>query len=98
MFRRSGRRFADKSMRQIKRATIPPQQPSRRAKSSPQRLSELFLDMLAAERGAGNNTLEAYGRDLDDLAQHLAGAGTTVAAAATADLRAYLAALAPGAL
>src|ERR1700722_6957513 len=94
MFRRSGRRFADENMRQIKRATMAHHQPSRRAKSSPQRLSELFLDMLAAERGAGKNTLEAYGRDLDDLAQHLAGAGTTVAAAATADLRAYLAALA----
>src|ERR1700722_17365198 len=94
MFRRSGRRFADENMRQIKRATMAHHQPSRRAKSSPQRLSELFLDMLAADRGAGKNTLEAYGRDLDDLAQHLAGAGTTVAAAATADLRAYLAALA----
>ena len=97
MFRRNGRRFADKNMRQIKQATMarqPHPQPSRRSKSSPQRLSELFLDMLAAERGAGTNTLEAYGRDLDDLAQHLAGAGTTVAAAATADLRAYLAALA----
>ena len=75
-------------------ARQPQQRANRAAKQSPQRLSELFLDMLAAERGAGKNTLEAYGRDLDDLAQHLAGAGTTVAAAATADLRAYLAALA----
>jgi integrase/recombinase XerD len=50
--------------------------------------------MLAAERGAGKNTIEAYGRDLDDLAQNLAGAGTTVAAATTAELRAYLASLA----
>jgi len=75
-------------------ARQPHQQPSRPAKRSPQRLPELFLDMLAAERGAGQNTLEAYRRDLDDLAQHLAGAGTTVVAATTADLRAYLAALA----
>jgi integrase/recombinase XerD len=70
------------------------QQTGRRAKTSPRRLTELFLDMLAAERGAGKNTLEAYGRDLDDLAQHLAGARTTVAAASTAELRSYLASLA----
>ena len=63
-------------------------------KNSPQRLTGLFLDMLAAERGAGRNTLEAYTRDLDDLARHLAATGTTIAAATTADLRAYLGALA----
>jgi integrase/recombinase XerD len=56
-------------------------------------LTGLFLDMLAAERGAGRNTLEAYTRDLDDLADHLAQAGKTIAAATTADLRAYLATL-----
>jgi integrase/recombinase XerD len=61
---------------------------------SPQKLPALFLDMLAAERGAGKNTLEAYTRDLDDLASYLAGAKTTIAAAATADLRAYLGTLA----
>ncbi len=64
------------------------------AKNSPQRLTGLFLDMLAAERGAGRNTLEAYTRDLDDLADHLAQASKTIAAATTADLRAYLATLA----
>jgi len=58
------------------------------------RLTGLFLDMLAAERGAGRNTLEAYARDLDDLADHLAAGGATIAAATTADLRSYLAALA----
>ena len=31
----------------------------------------LFLDMLAAERGAGENTLAAYRRDLADFAAHL---------------------------
>ena len=30
------------------------------------RLAGLFLDMLAAERGAAANTLDAYRRDLDD--------------------------------
>jgi integrase/recombinase XerD len=63
---------------------------ARPPKHSPQRLTGLFLDMLAAERGAGPNTLEAYTRDLDDLAAYLAAAKTTIATAATADLRAYL--------
>jgi integrase/recombinase XerD len=50
---------------------------------------ELFLDMLAAERGAGENTLAAYRRDLDDLAAHLP-AGRGIANASADDLRAYL--------
>jgi integrase/recombinase XerD len=75
-------------------ARAPSKRTSKPAKNSPQRLTGLFLDMLAAERGAGRNTLEAYTRDLDDLADHLAGTGTTIAAATTADLRAYLATLA----
>jgi integrase/recombinase XerD len=71
-----------------------PNRPTTRpTKNSPQRLTGLFLDMLAAERGAGRNTLEAYTRDLDDLAHHLADTRTTIAAATTADLRAYLATL-----
>jgi integrase/recombinase XerD len=56
-------------------------------------LVELFLDMLAAERGAGDNTLQAYARDLADLAAHLP-AGRTVANASSDDLRAYLGGLA----
>jgi integrase/recombinase XerD len=56
-----------------------------------QSLIELFLDMLAAERGASRNTLDAYRRDLSDLAAGLAGAGLTVVGAAGDDLRAYLA-------
>jgi integrase/recombinase XerD len=75
-------------------ARAPKQQSGKPAKNSPQRLTGLFLDMLAAERGAGANTLEAYTRDLDDLAHHLGEKGTTIAAATTADLRAYLGALA----
>src|SRR5215475_13750026 len=54
-------------------------------------LIELFLDMLAAERGAGENTLGAYRRDLNDLAAHLQGTGATVVSAETDDLRDYLA-------
>lgn len=67
---------------------------SRKAGETARRLTGLFLDMLAAERGAGRNTLEAYARDLDDLADHLAAGGVTIAAATTADLRGYLSALA----
>jgi integrase/recombinase XerD len=63
-------------------------------KSASPRLTGLFLDMLAAERGAGKNTLEAYTRDLEDLAAYLAAKKKTVAAATTSDLRAYLATLA----
>jgi integrase/recombinase XerD len=54
------------------------------------RLTELFLDMLASERGGAANTLVAYARDLDDLAAFLKARGRTVATAATPDLRAYL--------
>ncbi len=67
---------------------------TRLPKSSPHRFTGLFLDMLAAERGGGRNTLEAYGRDLDDLADFLGRAKKTIATATTADLRAYLASLA----
>jgi integrase/recombinase XerD len=58
-------------------------------KPTDDRLVSLFLDMLAAERGAGKNTLAAYGRDLDDFADHLAGR-RGIAAATTDDIRAYL--------
>jgi integrase/recombinase XerD len=64
------------------------------ARGSDERLVALFLDMLAAERGAGPNTLAAYGRDLADFAAHLADTSHTVASAATDDVRAYLGALA----
>ena len=48
-----------------------------RAKPSDAKLIDLFLDMLAAEQGAGNNTLEAYRRDLADLSGFLAAQGQT---------------------
>jgi integrase/recombinase XerD len=65
----------------------------REARSADGRLLDLFLDMLAAERGAAANTLAAYRRDLDDFASHLARSGKQVAGAESDDLRAYLAAL-----
>jgi integrase/recombinase XerD len=58
-------------------------------KPSDDRLVTLFLDMLAAERGAGKNTLSAYERDLADFSGHLAGR-RTVATVTTDDIRAYL--------
>src|SRR3984957_18933810 len=62
-------------------------------KPTDDRLITLFLDMLAAERGAGKNTLAAYGRDLEDFADHLSGR-RSVATATTDDIRAYLGELA----
>jgi integrase/recombinase XerD len=67
---------------------------ARAAKHSDQRLIALFLDMLAAERGAEKNTLAAYGRDLADFSAFLLDAGQSVAAATTDDVRAYLSQLA----
>ncbi|WP_142850128.1 site-specific tyrosine recombinase XerD [Telmatospirillum sp. J64-1] len=55
---------------------------------------ETFLEMMAAERGAAANTLEAYRRDLDDLSGFLEGRGVAVHAASVEDLRAYMSALA----
>src|ERR1700684_1484778 len=63
---------------------------ARAGRNSSERLAALYLDMLAAGRGAGKNTLAAYGRDLADFSEHLAGAGRSIATASTEDLRAYL--------
>jgi integrase/recombinase XerD len=62
-------------------------------KASERQWAALFLDMVAAERGSAANTLEAYSRDLDDLAGYLATRDRTLSCATTADLRAYLAML-----
>ncbi len=61
---------------------------------SDQTLIDLFLDMLAAERGAGANTLAAYRHDLQDFSDYLGTSRRTIAAAATADVRSYLGSLA----
>src|ERR1051325_4578169 len=55
------------------------------------RLTSLFLDMLAAEQGAGDNTLQAYRRDLADFSAFLARTGRSFADADTQALRDYLA-------
>ena len=62
-----------------------------RTKTSDAKLTNLFLDMLAAEQGAGDNTLDAYRRDLTDFSEFLARSGQNFAGAETQALRDYLA-------
>jgi integrase/recombinase XerD len=61
--------------------------------SPPPRFVALFLDMMAAERGAAGNTLAAYRRDLEDYVAHLSEAGLSPPEADTATVRTYLAGL-----
>jgi integrase/recombinase XerD len=56
-------------------------------------LVELFLDMIAAERGAAANTLEAYRRDLADYCGFLSRRGVPPLSAGTEDGLAFLAEL-----
>src|SRR6266498_97355 len=58
-----------------------------KAKNSDQAWIELFLDMIAAERGGAKNTLAAFSTELGK-------AGRTIAGASTDDLRGYLGSLA----
>jgi integrase/recombinase XerD len=62
-----------------------------RPKISDAKLLNLFLDMLAAEQGAGDNTLDAYRRDLTDCSEFLTRNGQSFASAETHGLRDYLA-------
>jgi integrase/recombinase XerD len=57
------------------------------------RLVDSFLEMMVAERGAARNTSDAYRRDLTDYIAELHHLGKTPLAAATDDIRAYLAGL-----
>jgi integrase/recombinase XerD len=63
----------------------------RATKTSDAKLTNLFLDMLAAEQGAGRNTLDAYRRDLTDFSEFLSHRGQNFAGAETESLRDYLA-------
>lgn len=60
------------------------------SKPSDAKLTGLFLDMLAAEQGAGPNTLDAYRRDLTDFSEFLDRAGHSFVDAETQVLRDYL--------
>ncbi len=61
--------------------------------ASPSALRDLFLDMIAAERGAAKNTLDAYRRDLVDYLAFLAERADHPARADTGRVRDYLARL-----
>lgn len=63
----------------------------RSGKTSDARLIDLFLDMLAAEQGAGVNTLDAYRRDLTDFSDFLARTRKGFGSVETQGLRDYLA-------
>ncbi|WP_440958986.1 site-specific tyrosine recombinase XerD [Oceanicaulis sp. LC35] len=55
---------------------------------------DLFLDMMAAERGAARNTLDAYRRDLEDAAQRLGAQGVGLEDAQTRHVERFLSDLA----
>jgi integrase/recombinase XerD len=63
---------------------------ARGASHPPSRQIESFLEMLVAERGAARNTVEAYGRDLEDYTKFLARIGETPASAGAECIRRYL--------
>lgn len=54
------------------------------------RFVEMFLEMLAAERGAAGNTLEAYRRDLAQFTLFARKRGQSAASAETATVRAFI--------
>jgi len=60
-------------------------------KPSDTKLVNLFLDMIAAEQGAGRNTLDAYRRDLTDFSEFLGRNRHNIVNAETQELRDYLA-------
>ncbi|PKU22777.1 site-specific tyrosine recombinase XerD [Telmatospirillum siberiense] len=57
------------------------------------RYSEAFLEMMAAERGAAANTLDAYRRDLDDFGDFLGSRGLDEHQADSEALRDYIASM-----
>src|SRR6185295_70914 len=85
--------------RRLRRRGPPPRRRGRHrerpvmAPAAPSRHLESFIEMLRAERNAARNTVEAYTRDLSDLAGFLARRRAELATADAAALRAYLAAL-----
>ncbi len=65
---------------------------------APSRTVEAFLEMLAAERGAANNTIESYGRDLADFTHFATERGASAKSADAQLLKKYLAHLAASGL
>jgi integrase/recombinase XerD len=62
-----------------------------KARSGDSRLTEGFLEAIAAERAASRNTIEAYRRDLEDYTAFLAARGVDALGASSEDARAFLA-------
>ena len=54
------------------------------------RFVEMFLDMLTAERGVAQNTVESYGRDLAHFEKFLGRRRRTLESAEAAHIRRYL--------
>ena len=52
---------------------------------------EYFLEMLSAERGAAQNTLDSYARDLSFYSAHLKAQRSSIDKATTGDIRSFLA-------
>ena len=52
-----------------------------------------FLEMMSAERGAAENSLQAYGRDLTHYVAFLEARGASLLTSSSDDIRAYLASL-----
>lgn len=64
------------------------------AKPQPAQFAGLFLDMMATERGASRNTLDAYRRDLEEYAEFLKSKSLGADGVSTEHIRAYLGVLA----
>jgi integrase/recombinase XerD len=61
------------------------------SKNSGRRLIETFLEAIASERAASQNTIEAYRRDLEDYSAFLGERGADALKASSDDARAFLA-------
>lgn len=60
---------------------------------TPDRHADAFLEMMVAERGASPNTHEAYGRDIGQYLEYLAGRGVDGATATPDHVRGFVGAL-----
>ena len=66
---------------------------NKKAKPDSNRHVDRFLEMMSAERGAAENSLQAYGRDLMHYVTFLEARGASLLASSSDDIRAYLASL-----
>jgi len=62
-------------------------------KPPPSRQVDIFLEMMAAERGASANTIAAYGRDLGEFGVFMMRRKRNIEAAAAKNIQDYLAQL-----